>query len=84
LRNKLIAKEIIKLKPKDPNAADDGKPHLDLPTPITTNQETHCNEIHSPNPQLDKANYKRKTWLNSYSNSMFNAGVFVNPWQDGC
>ena len=79
-----MAREIIKMKRAGPHSASITTPQLDLAYPVTTNQETHNNDIHMPNPGLDKTNFKRKTWLNSYVNSMFNAGVFVNPWQDGC
>lgn len=40
--------------------------------------------VHAPNPSVDRTNFKKKNWFSSYVNSMFNAGVFVNPFQDGC
>ena len=39
--------------------------------------------VHAAYP-VDKTNFKKKNPFSAYVNSMFNAGVFVNPWQDGC
>ena len=35
--------------------------------------------IHGYRP-IDKRNFKTKNPFSAYVNSMFNAGVFVNPW----
>ena len=35
--------------------------------------------VHIKRP-IDKTNFKRKNPFSAYVDSMFNAGVFVNPW----
>ena len=44
MRNRLIAKEIIKMKRKGPHSNSVATPQLELSYPITTNQETHNDE----------------------------------------
>jgi hypothetical protein len=33
---------------------------------------------------VDKTNFKKKNPFMQYVNSMFNSGVFEQPWQDMC
>ena len=54
-------------------------------SPLVMFNKIFCfHSVHAPNPSVDRTNFKKKNWLSSYVNSMFNAGVFVNPYQDGC
>ena len=39
----------------------------------------HFISVHATRP-IDKGNFKRKNPFSAYVDSMFNAGVFVNPW----
>lgn len=79
LRNKLVTDEIVKMKRNGPRASSAQKRATLTLFPTTTNQEVHNDDIHGPRP-IDKANFKRKNPFSAYVNSMFNAGVFVNPW----
>ena len=44
-----------------------------------SNVLTYVSSVHGVRP-MDKTNFKKKNPFSSYVNSMFNAGVFVNPW----
>jgi len=83
LRNRLIADEIVKMKRTGPHGSAASRRHMETLFPTTTNQETHNDDVHVAYP-TDKTNFKKKNPFSAYVNSMFNAGVFVNPWQDGC
>ena len=50
---------------------------------LVSNDATLFCSVHAAYP-VDKTNFKKKNPFSAYVNSMFNAGVFVNPWQDGC
>lgn len=42
-----------------------------------------ASSVHSKK-EIDKTNFKKKNPFSAYVNSMFNKGVFVNPWQEMC
>lgn len=77
IRSKLVTDEIVKMKRNGPRANSSRKGEVLFPT--TTNQENHNDDVHATRP-VDKANFKKKNPFSAYVNSMFNAGVFVNPW----
>lgn len=79
LRQKLITDEIVKMKSSGARGSSTTHRRNEILFPSTTNQECHNNDVHMTRP-IDKTNFKKKNPFSAYVNSMFNAGVFTNPW----
>jgi hypothetical protein len=73
IRAKIIAEEMARIQNTQRN-------HNSSLFPATTNMENHNHDIHDMSRPIDKTNFKKKNPFSSYVNSMFNSGVFVNPW----